>query len=202
MKECVLYIHGRGGSAAEREHYIPLFPGREVIGLDYRSAVPWEAETEFRAAVAQLKKEYARITLVANSIGAYFAMCAGLDGFVTKAYFIFPIVDMEGVIRNLMRLAGVTEEALKAKKVIPTAFGEDLLWDYLCYARSHPVRWNAPAAVLYGANDNFTSYETVFAFANACGAGLTVMENGEHWFHTPLQTAFLDDWIRRNENQP
>ncbi len=201
MKECVLYIHGRGGSAAERKHYIPLFPDREVIGLDYRSAVPWEAEKEFRAAVQNLKQKYARITLIANSIGAYFAMCAGLDAFAAKAYFISPIVDMEGLILQMMRIAGVTAAELEAKKEIPTALGEDLSWQYLCYARSYPVRWNAPATILYGAGDTLTSYETVSAFANACGADLTVMENGEHWFHTPAQMAFLDDWICRNENQ-
>ena len=28
------------------------------------------------------------------------------------------------------------------------------------------------------------------------GADLTVMEDGEHWFHTNAQMQFLDDWIR------
>ena len=27
-------------------------------------------------------------------------------------------------------------------------------------------------------------------------AVLTVMEDGEHWFHTEKQMKFLDDWIR------
>lgn len=31
----VLYIHGKGGSAAEADHYKPLFPACHVIGLDY-----------------------------------------------------------------------------------------------------------------------------------------------------------------------
>ncbi len=34
MNEVVLYIHGKGGSAGESEHYKPLFPECEVIGLD------------------------------------------------------------------------------------------------------------------------------------------------------------------------
>lgn len=25
---------------------------------------------------------------------------------------------------------------------------------------------------------------------------LTVMEDGEHWFHTPSQMKFLDNWIK------
>ena len=35
MKNVVIYIHGKGGSAAESEHYKQLFPDYEVIGLDY-----------------------------------------------------------------------------------------------------------------------------------------------------------------------
>ena len=32
-------------------------------------------------------------------------------------------------------------------------------------------------------------------FANKAGATLTVMEGGEHWFHTEEQMEFLDRWI-------
>ena len=58
----VLYIHGKGGSAAECEHYKPLFPRQEVIGLDYQTSTPWEAEEEIRGEVERLKKEYEDIT--------------------------------------------------------------------------------------------------------------------------------------------
>ena len=34
------------------------------------------------------------------------------------------------------------------------------------------------------------------AFAEQTGAEMTVMEGGEHWFHTEEQMAFLDQWIR------
>ena len=48
----------------------------------------------------------------------------------------------------------------------------------------------------YGSRDNLTSFETVSGFAKKYGAVLTVMESGEHWFHTEEQMRFLDDWIR------
>ena len=38
----ILYVHGKGGTAEESEDYKPLFPGDEVIGLDYRTFSPWE----------------------------------------------------------------------------------------------------------------------------------------------------------------
>ena len=34
------------------------------------------------------------------------------------------------------------------------------------------------------------------AFARPPRARLTVMENGEHWFHTAEQLAFLDGWLK------
>ena len=40
MKEIVVYVHGKGGSAQEAEHYNALFPDREVIGFDYRAQAP------------------------------------------------------------------------------------------------------------------------------------------------------------------
>ena len=48
MKKGLLYIHGKGGTAREAEHYRPLFPDCDVTGLDYRSRTPWEARDEFR----------------------------------------------------------------------------------------------------------------------------------------------------------
>ena len=196
MKDLVLYIHGKGGSAAESEHYRLLFPGCAVIGLDYQTCSPWETGTEIFAAVTKLKEQYESITLIANSIGAYFSMHAGIDSMIRKAYFISPIVDMERLILDMMGWANVTEEQLKAAGVIATAFGEDLSWDYLRYVREHPIRWTAPTEILYGSRDNLTAYETISAFADSHNARLTVMEGGEHWFHTAQQMRFLDDWIR------
>ena len=200
MKGSVLYIHGKGGSAAESEHYIPLFPGRNVTGLDYQTVTPWDSGAEIGEAVRRLKGEYDDIILIANSIGAYFCMNAGIDGMIGKAYFISPIVDMERLILDMMGWAGVTEERLKAEGVIATAFGEDLSWDYLRYVREHPVKWEVPTEILYGGRDDLTSYETVAAFAGKTEAKLTVMDNGEHWFHTEEQMRFLDEWIRNSRN--
>ena len=195
MKSLVLYVHGKGGSAAESAHYRPLFPGCEVMGLDYGTFTPWQTGAEIRDAVEKLRGRYAEITLIANSIGAYFSMCAGIDGWIRRAFFISPVVDMERLIADMMGRAGVTEPELQEKGVISTDFGEELSWSYLCYVRTHPVRWKAPTEILYGRKDSLTGYGAVAAFADAHGARLTVMEGGEHWFHTQAQMAFLDRWI-------
>lgn len=47
MKDIMVYVHGKGGSAEEAGHYKTLFPELEVIGFDYQSQTPWEAKEEF-----------------------------------------------------------------------------------------------------------------------------------------------------------
>ncbi|MBQ6367823.1 MAG: alpha/beta hydrolase [Erysipelotrichaceae bacterium] len=201
MKDLVLYIHGKGGSAAESEHYKPLFPGCKVCGLDYQTFTPWETGEEIRIAVTGLKERYENITLIANSIGAYFCLHAGIGEMLNKAYFISPVTDMERMILDMMASAGVSEKELKEKGVIPTTFGVDLFWEYLCYVREHPVHWDVPTEILYGSVDALVPRETVETFAKKHDAGLTVLENGEHWFHTEEQMRFLDCWITACENR-
>lgn len=196
MKNTVIYIHGKGGSAAESEHYKPLFPDYDVIGLDYKTFTPWETGKEIHAVVEKQKTEYDSVILIANSIGAFFSMNAEIDSLIEKAYFISPIVDMEKLITDMMAWANVTEDELKQQGVIRAEFGENLSWNYLCYVRVHPVEWNVPTDILYGSRDELTSYDTIKAFAEKYHADLTVMGNGEHWFHTEEQMKFLDSWIK------
>jgi len=192
----LIYIHGKGGSAVECEHYKPLFPDCEVLGLDYQTFNPWETGKEIRIAVEELKNRYENVVLIANSIGAFFSMNAGIDEMIQKAFFISPIVNMEKLITDMMKWANVTEQELESKGVINTDFGEDLSWEYLSYVRSHPIEWRVPTQILYGSNDHLTSLETITDFANKHNAILTIMEGGEHWFHTEEQMMFLDNWIK------
>lgn len=199
MNDLILYIHGQGGSADESRHYGPLFPGSEVIGLNYQTFTPWETGREIHDAVRKRKQKELRLMLIANSIGAFFSMNAGIDEMVERAYSISPIVDMERFILDRMEQADVTEAQLRAEGVIATASGVELSWEYLCWVRAHPIQWTVPTEILYGSCDNLTSRKTMEAFARKHGAKLTVMENGEHWFHTQEQLRFLDAWIKSCE---
>ncbi len=197
----VVYVHGKGGSVAEAEHYKPLFPTSEVVGFDYQAQTPWEAREEFAAYFARQRQRCRRLTLIANSIGAFFSLSALDETLVDEAYLISPVVDMEKLIQNMLSWAGVTEQDLAEKQEIPTDFGETLSWPYLTYVRAHPITWRVPTHILYGERDNLTSPETISAFARRIGAGLTVLPGGEHWFHTEEQMQFLDAWlIKEKEN--
>lgn len=198
MKKKIIYIHGMGGNAAECEHYRPLFKGHEVVGLDYKSATPWEASEEFPALFDEHCGGDDDVILIANSIGAYFSMNSINNKNIRKAYFISPIVDMEMLIAGMMERSGIPEEELRSRGEIVTPAGEQLSWEYLCYVREHPLKWDIPTEVLYGSEDMLTSLKSMQAFAEKFNAVLTVMDGGEHWFHTPEQMAFLDRWIENS----
>ena len=195
MKRLVIYVHGKGGNAEESTHYQPIFAESDVIGFDYKSQNPWEAKNEFSYFYDLHSKGYDSVILIASSIGAFFSMNALGEKNISQAMFISPIVNMEQLIANMMMWSHVTENELKIKKEIPTEFGETLSWEYLCYVRKHPIKWSVPTCILYGGKDHLTSWETVSGFADQIGAKLTVMKDGEHWFHTEEQMKVLDQWI-------
>ena len=199
MKKAVWFIHGRSGFATESEHYVPLFKDYDVIGFDYESRLPWEAEKEFPAEYKRLSEKYDSITVVAVSIGAYYTLSnLGLEK-IERAFLISPIVDMEKVVSNMMKMAKVTEEELREKSIIETDFGETLSWQYYTYVKEHPIKWNIQTDILYGENDYFTDIDTMKNFAEKINATLTVMKGGEHWFHTDEEMKFLDEWINEKK---
>ena len=193
-----IYLHGKGGNAREAEHYRALLPGWRVTGFDYRAQTPWEAREKFLPYFEAARREGTKLLLIANSIGAFFAMQALDETQVDRALFISPVVDMEQLIEAMMVGAGVTEPELRQRGEIKTEFGETLSWRYLQDVRQHPIQWRVPTAILYGSGDALMPRETVEAFARRTGVALTVMENGEHWFHTEEQMQVLDGWVRAN----
>ncbi|PIM74817.1 alpha/beta hydrolase [Fusobacterium polymorphum] len=196
MKNVVIYIHGKYGTVEEAEHYKKFFNEADIIGFEYTSEYPWDFQKEFSNFIDNIYIKYKKISIIANSIGAYFTMLSLTNKNIEKVFFISPIVDMEKLITDMMVSENITEEELYKKKEIKTSFGEILSWDYLTFARKNPIEWNIPTYILYGENDDLTSYETILNFTNKSKANLTIMKGGEHWFHTDEQIEFLNNWIK------
>ena len=196
MKNVVIYIHGKYGTVEEAEYYKKFFNEADIIGFEYTSEYPWDFQKEFSNFIDNIYIKYKKISIIANSIGVYFTMLSLTNKNIEKAFFISPIVDMEKLITDMMFLENITEEELYKKKEIKTSFGEILSWDYLTFARKNPIEWNIPTYILYGENDDLTSYETILNFTNKSKANLTIMKGGEHWFHTDEQIEFLNNWIK------
>lgn len=198
-KKAILYVHGKGGNAQEADSYKKMFPIYDVYGLDYKTWTPWETKEEFQAFCKLLEKNYESVLLIAGSIGAFFSMNSGMEEIfkskLEKAIFISPIVDMEKLISDMMIWANVSEQKLIEEQNIATDFGETLSWEYLTYVRKNPITWKTKTYVLYGEKDNLTSRETIENFVQIHNGHLTVMKDGEHWFHTNEQVKFLNDWL-------
>ena len=195
--KALIYIHGKGGNASASDYFKPIFPKYDVFGFDYKSENPWEAEIEYKEYFSNISKEYSSITVIASSLGAYFLMISGAGAMIQKAFFVSPILNMERLIQDMMIRANVTDEELKSKKIMELSSNEILSWDYLEWVRKHPISWEVPTFILYGENDCFQSMETVTEFSESVGADLTVMPNGEHWFHTDEQLEFRLNWLNR-----
>lgn len=202
-----LYLHGKCGCKEEAELFAETVcpKGTQVLAMDLpehgerkgsaETFAPWDTVPELEQLLAYARTRWEHIGLRATSLGAWFSMLAFGGETLDKALFVSPVLDMERLIRDMMGWAGVGEERLKAEGEIPTAFGETLSWRYLQYARAHPVtNWSTPTAILYAGRDSLTGRETVDAFVRRFGCELTVMKDGEHWFHTPEQLSVLKRW--------
>lgn len=202
-----LFIHGQGGCKEEAEPFAEIagYYGWQVLGIDLpehgeRKAEkitfdPWHAVPELLTVMKHAKSRWNRIAIRANSIGAWFTMLSYGEEKLENCLFVSPILDMKQLIQNMMLWAGVSEDQLRLEQTIPTSFGQTLSWEYLSYVRGHQIeKWDFPTEILYGDKDNLTERNIVDSFARRFGCRLTVMENGEHWFHTPEQLKVLDMW--------
>lgn len=197
MNKAILYIHGKGGSVSETEQYKKNCPGFDLIGIDYDGYFPWMVQNQIQSVYDETRKKYGHILILANSIGAYLAMQTLQNCEIEKALFISPVLDMERLILDMMSWANVSEQELCEKGEIPTDFGETLSWRFLCFVRENPIIWRTPTEILYAEKDNLTSRKTLDLFVRGHNVQLTVMKDGEHWFHTGEQLAFLDAWMKR-----
>lgn len=207
-RKVYLYVHGKNGSKEEALDFAELAcpAGYQVLALDLpeygerknapERLLPWVVLPELQFVYQYAKVHWRSVSLRATSIGAWLSMMALQDKELKQALFVSPVVDMEDLITNMMQWAGVTEAQLQQAGEIPTTFGETLSWKYLCWVREHPLQWHTPTQVLYGEKDNLTSREVLDRFKSNTGAHLTIMADGEHWFHTELQLAVLQEWER------
>lgn len=206
-----LFIHGKGGHKEEAESFaeIACERGYQVLSIDLpgygdrkneiENFVPWKVVPELQNVMNYIKQRWSSISLHATSFGAFCSLLAYQNENFKNVLFVSPIIDMVKLIQNMMMWSNVTEEVLEKEKTIPTDFGETLDWQYYQYVKENQIEsWNHPTQILYAGGDNLTDRNTMVAFTQKYECVLSVMENGEHWFHTPEQLAFLENWRKKN----
>ena len=145
-----------------------------------------------------------KISLFANSMGAYFSMAAleiqAQEGLRPEAcYFLSPIVDMKLLIEQMLAWSDISLKQLEAEGEITSASGQVFYWDYYCFAAEHPVTaWEVPTFILCGSSDVLSGPEVNAAFAERFHCGLEVLPGGEHFFHTEQQLGAYEDWLQRH----
>lgn len=205
-----LAIHGQGGNKEEAAALADIVCARgfQVLSIDLPehgerksdadTFDPWHAVPELKMVMAYAKKHWHSISLFANSIGAWFSMLSFGDESLEQCLFVSPVVDMKRLVSKMMEWANVSEARLEQELVIPTDFGQTLSWEYWQYILKHPiVKWEFPTGILYGENDHLVDRDSVECFAEKFRCDLTIVENGEHWFHTEKQLRELEAWVKK-----
>lgn len=203
-----IYVHGKNANKEEANSFAEkaVKKGFQVLSFDLPEhgerinedypCVVWNGIHDLNIIGAYVQQGWVDIYLYGSSLGAYFSLLAYKDMPLKKCLFLSPILNMERLIQNMMKWFSVSEEELKEKQEIQTPIGEMLNWDYYCYVRNNPIdRWNVSTAILFGSEDNLTEREIVEDFVKRFDCDLTVLDGGEHWFHTEKQLTILDKWL-------
>lgn len=208
-KKLYLYIHGQGGYKEEAEMFSKIVNqyGWQVLSIDLpehgerkseiNSFDPWHVVPELSMIMEYAKSKWEKISLFANSIGAWFSMLSFEKENFWNCLFVSPVVDMKKLIAKMMNWANVSETQLEKERIIPTDFGQTLSWEYWQYVLAHPIlKWKIPTKILYGEKDHLVDRQIIEEFAYKFNCDLTIMENGEHWFHTKQQLDVMHKWIK------
>lgn len=209
QEKLCLFVHGQGGCKEEGERTAKILCplGYSVLAIDLpqhgerkndsTEFAPWSVTGELRSVMEYARSRFESVSLFANSIGAWFSMLTFAENPPKNCFFVSPVLDMNRLIERMMQWADVTPERLEREGEIPTDFGQTLSHRYRQFALDNPItHWNSKTAVLYGSEDNLIERETVDAFCKKHGCELTVLEGGEHWFHTESQLKFMTDWFK------
>ena len=171
-----LYVHGLHGRKEEASAFaeVAVPKGYQVLGIDLPvERKPWEVLPLLNDICDYLYDNWQSVSVRANSIGSWFTLLAFQSKKVEQALLVSPILDMKRFI-----------------ELMPQR--ED---DYYEWVVNNPITsWVAPTYILRPEVDLIVSDEVGHDFISQHQCQVTIMPDGEHWFHTPEQLAFLKAW--------
>jgi len=169
--------------------------GERKIDTNYLCKVQ-NCVNDLKQIIEYAKANYNEINIRACSIGAYFSLLAYKDEDLKQCLFLSPVVNMKIIIENMMLWSNTTEKELNEKKEIKTDFGQTLYWDYYLYVKENPItNWNKKTYILFGNKDNMQNEDIIKKFSYNFNCELTILKDGEHYFHTEEQLKFYNDWL-------
>jgi len=175
-----LFIHGNSGSKEEAIPFAELAvpKGYQVIGIDLPvMGKPWNVLGMIDDVKNYLKKNYSSISIRSNSIGSFYTLMAFQSENVDKALLVSPILDMKTYIDE---------------KSVKENIKDGEYYRFIC---NNPIdSWNAETHILRPDVDLIVPEAVYDHFISRHECTVSVMEGGEHWFHTEEQLAVLKEW--------
>lgn len=203
-----IFIHGQGGQKEDAFLFAELASNHnyQVLSIDLpehgerksesTKFTPWDIVPELLEVFSYAQVYWKDISILANSIGAWFSLLAFKNEHIKNCIFISPLLDMAPIIKNMMQFDKISEKELYDKKFITTSFGQELSLDYFMYTKNNPIKkWPFPTDILYPENDHIVDYIIVDTFSKKFKSNVTIAKNFEHWFHTEEQLSFLKNWL-------
>lgn len=153
---------------------------------------------DLKQVMEYVKANYNEVNIWACSMGAYFSLLSYKDENINQCIFLSPVVNMKIIIDNMILWANTTEKELMEKQEIKTDFGQTLYWDYYSYVKENPITsWNKETHILYGDKDNMQDKNIIKNFAEKSNCKLSILEGGEHYFHTEEQLDYYKNWLEK-----
>ena len=153
---------------------------------------------DLKQVIKYAKSNYNEVNIWACSMGAYFSLLAYKNENIEQCIFLSPVVNMKIIIDNMMLWSNTTENELKEKQEIKTDFGQTLYWDYYLYVKENPItNWNKNTHILYGNKDNMQDENMIKNFSKNFSCKLSILEDGEHYFHTEKQLDYYKNWLSK-----
>ena len=209
-KKVIVAVHGNLSNKADEPisilFEIAFLHGYQVLSFDLpehgerkTDKTPCKVQNcveELKAVINYAKEKWQIVSLFAVSMGAYFSLLSCRELSIKHAWFLSPVVDMEKIIQNIMKVSSVSEEQLEKEQTIKTPYGQTLYWDYLVYVRNNRIeKWDIPTDILFGENDDVCDTNTTKDFSERFDCSLTTVSRAEHWIHTPEQLNALRSWL-------
>lgn len=206
-----LVVHGKSSCKEDAARFAAIAVGKgyQVLSFDLpehgaragqsRACTVQNGVEDLQKIMAYVRDRWSSVSLLATSLGAYFSLVAYRDVPFGQCLFVSPILDMQRLIKNMMRWFSVTPAQLQVQGEIPTPIGETLSWNYYRYVLDHPIDfWPHPTAILYPECDNLTEPEVVDAFARRFGAQVQRVPGSEHYLQSDAELAIMDAWMQQS----
>ena len=167
-----------------------------MIGLDYiLHSFHGKQKKNFHYFFNSIYRKYKTVEVIANSIGAYFAINALSNQQIEEAYFISPVVDMERLIADMMIWANVTEDELKEKKKFRQPLRDPFMGlSLLCKRKSYYIGKSQRTFCMVK-KIILPLMERYLNLYRGTNSTLSIMKMESIGFHTDEQMKFLDEWI-------